>query len=270
MQVRAGEVREGDELRLMSPGSGAQRWGKVTYSKIETADSVRLITENGVVLSCSKTAPIGLANGGDVLAEFALGHRVALNDLGTYGSSRVVKVEALGSLLVQHITCENEFFLAGDIQGRSFTHHNKKLGHCVALDAWLETCVAGAGQWTQAQDIQVGDLVRVMDLTTGELAWKRVTRSSPTKGEGVKLITHSGITLSCSELALIGLSSGEAHVAVDLDGEEIMVWSEGKHDREFVRSVRPTGPQVFQHIDVEDGAFFLVGDKPGQCVTHIG
>lgn len=117
--ARAADVHVGDEL-LLCDG----RWGRVSHSAPALVDCVRVRGAHGS-LSCSATAPLGLAGGGQVLAPDSLGATLATRrDGGTVDT--VAEVAPIGQRWVQHITCENTFFWAGDDQGCLYSHHNLK------------------------------------------------------------------------------------------------------------------------------------------------
>jgi hypothetical protein len=125
-RVRASTVRVGDELLIMSPTTGAKRWGRVSYSQRKRSACVRVVTEAGISLTCSTTAPLGCTDGCTVHAPHLLGRNAAVHDQGVYGPERVTDVLDVGERDVQHITCEDDFFLTGDEPGRYLAHHNLK------------------------------------------------------------------------------------------------------------------------------------------------
>lgn len=123
--VRAGSVCVGDELRVIDPATGRERWGRVSMSRAAPAECVRVVTEAGTALTCSTTAPLGTGDG-QVLAPESVGRMLAERRHGQFGHSRGTSVEPAGLLEVQHITCENDFFLAGDDPDALLAHHNIK------------------------------------------------------------------------------------------------------------------------------------------------
>jgi hypothetical protein len=120
------EVCVGDELSVINPATGHKRWGTVSYSQRATVERMRLTTVSGLALSCSKTAPIGLSSGESVLAEFAQDNEIAVEINGVFSFEVVKEALDIGLGDVQHITCENDFFLAGDEVGFYMAHHNAK------------------------------------------------------------------------------------------------------------------------------------------------
>lgn len=264
----AGDVREGDELKLINPGNGDTRWGLVSVSYTETVEMVRILTEDEVNLSCSKTAPIGLADGGHVVAADLLDHEVATEVEGVYGSSRVTAVRDLGLGQVQMITCENDFFLAGDVQGRYLAHHNKKNGSgCVSPEAFVIARRNGEVQNLIAGDVRLGDELRVMDPITGQTKWGRVVIAKQTVNDMVRIATASGVELDCSIEAPMGLSSGEYRFAKDLMGQVLSTEQDGLFVASEVVDVKPLSTTVVCHLHCDGGAF-LVGNTIGSYLVH--
>jgi len=125
-EIAAGAVVVGDRLKIIDPITGATRWGRVSMSKPAYVDCVRVVQRGGVTLSCSVTAPLGCPDGVAVLAPESLGRPVTGHDAGAIVRADIVRVAAIGKCWVQHITCEDDFFLAGDQPGRYLAHHNLK------------------------------------------------------------------------------------------------------------------------------------------------
>jgi hypothetical protein len=119
--IRAGDVEVGDQLKLAD-----LRWGYVSHSKSAFVPCVRVTGSSGYSLSCSRTAPLGKAYGGSVLAPDSMGVSLSVYYLATQMHDTVTKVEDIGDDWVQHITCENDFFWAGDNADHLFSHHNMK------------------------------------------------------------------------------------------------------------------------------------------------
>jgi len=125
-EIAAGAVVVGDRLKIIDPMTGTTRWGTVSMSKPAYVDCVRVVQRGGVTLSCSVTAPLGCPDGVATLAPDALGRPVTGLDAGALVRADIVRVAAIGKCWVQHITCEDDFFLAGDQPGRYLAHHNLK------------------------------------------------------------------------------------------------------------------------------------------------
>jgi hypothetical protein len=125
-EVSAGAVVVGDRLKIIDPITGATRWGRVSMSKPAYVDCVRVVQRGGVTLSCSVTAPLGCPDGFATLAPESLGRPVTGLDAGAIVRAEIVHVASIGKCWVQHITCEDDFFLAGDQPGRYLAHHNLK------------------------------------------------------------------------------------------------------------------------------------------------
>lgn len=123
---RASEVMVGDYLVVVDPITLQRRAGQVTYSQAAEVEAVRLRTECGVELTCSRTAPIPTLSAAFMLAPDMLGLETLVSRNGELAWSRVVDIIDVGLHRVQHITCENACFLAGDEAGRFMLHHNTK------------------------------------------------------------------------------------------------------------------------------------------------
>lgn len=123
---RAGDVAVGDTLKVIDPVTFELEDGAVSYSEAKLQPCVRITTKSGVELECSKSAPISDDTGEQVLAEHLLGVNVPVSKHGLIEFETVMSVEDIGERLVQHITCENNFFLAGKKKGLYLLHHNAK------------------------------------------------------------------------------------------------------------------------------------------------
>ncbi|WJY18672.1 hypothetical protein QQS45_13885 [Alteriqipengyuania flavescens] len=125
----AGSVQPGDELLVANPLTGALRKGLVSFRDTKMAECVRFTTSKGVWLDCSTSAPIALADGSECLAPELIGKTVPVVIDGEHMLDTVTDVASIGQRLVAHITCENDFFLAGGSAGKFVLHHNAKPGY---------------------------------------------------------------------------------------------------------------------------------------------
>ncbi len=121
---RAAELRPGDWLRVINPRTGAERWGRVSRADRALEPCVRVETD-AMHLTCSMTAPLGTQDG-QVLAPDALGALLAQRVDGVFSHAGCVGVINAGERWVMHVTCENDFFLAGDDPRAMCAHHNVK------------------------------------------------------------------------------------------------------------------------------------------------
>jgi hypothetical protein len=265
--VHARDVRVGDELRIMNPKTGAKRWGQVSHSETTQFDGVQIATESGITLTCSTSAPIGLADGGSAQPAHLEGRLVAVDDHGTFRVEAVTSVKSVGIIDVQHITCEDDFFLAGDVEGRSLAHHNKKLGFCVSVNAFVMVRRAGIEQIVRAGEVRATDEVRLMDPATGVKDWGRVFATKVTSVPRVRVRTASGFTLTCSKTAPIGLATGESVISVNLKGHLIGLDVNGVYRIEQVVDVEDVGDGEVQNLSCE-GEFYLVGDAADAFLAH--
>ena len=123
----AGSVGVGDKLELVvDAATFARRAGRVNYAQRKLAPCVRIITESGISLDCSTSAPILCSDETLVLAPDLIDQVIPVSDFGEHRHERVVAVEDIGDREVIHITCENSVFLAGRQRGRYIGHHNLK------------------------------------------------------------------------------------------------------------------------------------------------
>ena len=104
--------------------------GTVTYSQVRQAPGFRITTLTGASLICSDTAPIPTKSAGLVKPAQLLGHEVAVRwdeaNLTSAGWEKIVNVESVGIIRVQHITVGDKCFWAGEKKGAYILHHNKK------------------------------------------------------------------------------------------------------------------------------------------------
>jgi hypothetical protein len=77
-------------------------------------------------LGCSIYAPLELAGGGQVLAPDSKGAHIRVLYPVPVLADHVESVEPIGEQWVQHITCEDDFFMVGDDPDHLLSHHNLK------------------------------------------------------------------------------------------------------------------------------------------------
>lgn len=119
----AGDVREGDTLSMADPLTLEPMTGVVSYSEAKLQPCVEIITESGIVLRCSTTAPIPTREGVRTAPNVA-GREIPILVGGIARWDRVKRMRSLGMQWVQHITCEDGCFWAGTVAGY-ILHHNK-------------------------------------------------------------------------------------------------------------------------------------------------
>lgn len=126
---RAADVKEGDVLQLADEKTLESSEGVVTYSQRKLVEGFRIVTESGVSLICSDSAQIPTTRG-LVLAPNLLETSVAVLQL--FGSAlekkweKVVRLESVGEIAVQHISVGNKCFWAGEKANSFILHHNLK------------------------------------------------------------------------------------------------------------------------------------------------
>lgn len=120
----ADTVRVGDLMTVINSFTHELSTGTVQRADINFQPCVRLTTSSGIVLECSTTAPIAVADGSQVKAPELLGRLIPVYDHGVFKTEEVVSVEDIGEMEVVWIACEDNFFLAGAEEGRYLLHHN--------------------------------------------------------------------------------------------------------------------------------------------------
>ena len=88
------------------------------------APCVRLISESGVALTCSRSTPITQPDGDVVLAPAALGAMAAVDDAAGFRWERIADVIDAGEHLVRRIHIGGRTYAAGDTPGRRMFTHN--------------------------------------------------------------------------------------------------------------------------------------------------
>lgn len=121
----AKDIKVGTRLLGVNPETLETVLLLVSYSQSAMSQCVKLVFADGTELTCSTTAPIptldGLVNAIDMQ-----GHDTVTLVSGTKAWTPCVQVVPVGLQEVQHITCENGVFFAGDIKGFYAAHHNLK------------------------------------------------------------------------------------------------------------------------------------------------
>lgn len=122
----AGDVIPGDMLTVIDPVTFEIRQGRVSFSRRTFAQCYDVRCANGAWLPCSDTAPLPVRSGGNMTPPNIYGHETVTFIDGKPEWSCVTEVVPLGLQPVQHITCENTYFLAGGEDGKYIAHHNLK------------------------------------------------------------------------------------------------------------------------------------------------
>ena len=100
--------------------------GEVERNSIVRADCVRLISESGISVVCSKNSPCTLFGGKTIAAEDILGHYLAVRDNAGFRWEQIVKVENVGERRVAHIFCNQGTYAAGEQPNKFIYTHNPK------------------------------------------------------------------------------------------------------------------------------------------------
>lgn len=120
-------VAVGDIMQTVNPEGFEPTEHEVTYSETKPQPCVEIITESGATLKCSTSAPILTSEGEQCDAAQLLGRFIPYKDGDKYEYTLVSEVRDIGEQLVQHITCGNQYFLAGGGNGLYLLHHNVKM-----------------------------------------------------------------------------------------------------------------------------------------------
>jgi hypothetical protein len=123
---KAHMVKVGSYILGVDPITLRHKMLRVSYSKTAWEQGYRLTAANAVELTMSKTAPMPTPGGALVLAPDMLGLETITNRDGITGWSRIISVEYVGLIEVQHITAEDGVFLAGNYPDMFMGHHNIK------------------------------------------------------------------------------------------------------------------------------------------------
>jgi hypothetical protein len=127
----AGAIQVGDELQLADEESLQAAQGRVSYSCKKPAQGFKITTSSGVQLVCSDTAPIPVQQGGTLNSAKLLGEFVAVrvdeNGISRCAWEKVISVDPVGQIAVQHITVGDRSFWAGRLPGKYILHHNMKM-----------------------------------------------------------------------------------------------------------------------------------------------
>lgn len=128
---QAGDVLPDDIMHLGDERTLEPSTGRVSYSKEKIVPGSRIVTDKGAALVCSDTAQIPVKERGLMTPDHLIGELVGIRRDQADGSTaceweKVVGVEKVGMIRVQHITCENKCFWAGERKGAYFLHHNVK------------------------------------------------------------------------------------------------------------------------------------------------
>lgn len=118
------QLCEGHSIYLADEVTLETKLGKITTAINELQPCVRIITEEGISLVCSTTAPIPTQENGIVKAPQTLLEKVGvLRNKQVYWST-VVKVESVGYKFVRAIDTGDNSFWAGEQPDSFILHHN--------------------------------------------------------------------------------------------------------------------------------------------------
>lgn len=196
---------------------------------------------------------------------FATGYHIWANDPGTpYGAGGAVTYVA--STAVSTYVANNDYKWLGYITtvadgggGGSYTPPGA--GDCVAADAWLDPL-------RQAKAIEPGSVIDVLNATGTGAMLAAVDGARIHAAACVRLVSTSGIALTCSRTTPITQRDGSVVLAPDALGAEVAVDDAAGFRWERIAAVDDAGERDVARIHV-GGATYAAGDKPGERIyTH--
>lgn len=121
--------------------------------------------------------------------------------------------------------------------------------------------------YARADEVQVGDVMRVINPLTYEMSEAFVSRAEIKPQPCVRITTESGITLECSTTAPISDENGVYVYAPMLEGVIVPLYDNGEMRTERVISVKEIGVQEIVFITCENN-FFLAGTTQNKYFLH--
>lgn len=124
-----GDIRVGDYINAIDPLTWTTKKVLVSYAELKKVPGVAVITSTDRILRCSTTAPLCDENGEQILAPETLNKYIVIFDeFGNKKKEKVVAIEDIGEIKVNHIYAEDSYFLANSIINNGFfLHHNMKM-----------------------------------------------------------------------------------------------------------------------------------------------
>lgn len=124
---KASSVSANDSIVTYNAISKDFETNVITYAQAKTMDCVKVITKSGISLSCSTTAPLSLVDGTQIFAPDTLHKDILVYSNNEILADTVVEILDIGKREVMHISCNDNYFMASDINdGRFILHHNKQ------------------------------------------------------------------------------------------------------------------------------------------------
>jgi len=124
---QAYQMLEGFNVVLCDEKNLQSHVGKVHKAINDYQPCVRVVTETGISLVCSTTAPLFTKEQGFIDAPFVLGKRVAVLRQGVSFFEEVIDVKDVGMKFVRVIDTGNNSFWAGEKEGSYILHHNTNI-----------------------------------------------------------------------------------------------------------------------------------------------
>ncbi len=130
--LMAGDAAKGSPITKMRPDGSGAFMGSVDANLIAYAPGYRVVTETGVTLTMSDTAPVAVMHPerGVIFINakaLPLGVNVAVSDSDGFRWEPVTQIDFIGMIRVAKITTGDGIYGAGDVMGRMIFTHNIKL-----------------------------------------------------------------------------------------------------------------------------------------------
>jgi len=121
---RAIDVGPGDLIDALTEDGRGVEAVEVEGSRIVYAQCVRLVSDSGIMLTCSRMTPVTQPDGRTIWAHEAKGAAIAVEDAGGFRWETIARVDCVGEHQVARIHCHGRTYGAGDVRGRRMFTHN--------------------------------------------------------------------------------------------------------------------------------------------------
>lgn len=131
--LRAAQAVVGSPLLMLSTDAEITYAGAVQAISFDQRPGVRLKTTDGVVLTCSTTAPVPVRRGDEVVflraGDLKKGQEVRCWRNGELFWNALASVSFVGSIRVARISANDGVYFAGDMRGAGIFTHNIKMDY---------------------------------------------------------------------------------------------------------------------------------------------
>lgn len=124
--LTANQVMPEDQIEIMNEAGDGIDYTTVEKNRIAIAECVKLTSESGIEIICSKTTPLTLEDKSAIMAPEAFGHKLPVRnkDKNSFRWERIIKVVDVGEMPVAHISCHCQVYAAGLEPGSYIYTHN--------------------------------------------------------------------------------------------------------------------------------------------------